>query len=117
MTVSASIGDWRGHEVQGTGGEKLGRLEDVYYDSDSDEPVLLCVRGGMLSHKQVLVPVAGARVTPEQVVVAYTAQDLDGAPTTKPDEELSLDDEETAFRRYGLDYTAPADGRRRLTRH
>lgn len=117
MTVTGNVGDWRGHEVFGADGSKLGKLEDVYYGAASDEAVLLCVRSGKLSHKQVLVPVAGARVTPERVVVAWSDDTIDSAPTTKPDEELTVEDEERVFHHYGLDYAPPPGGGRLLKRH
>lgn len=117
MGVSANVGDWRGHDVFLSGGDKLGKLEDVYYDADTDEPVFLCVRSGMMSHKQVLVPVNDAQVTPDRVTVPWAADDVDGAPTTKPGEELSVDDEERAFRRYGIAYAPPTtENGRRLVR-
>ena len=116
--VSANVGDWRGHDVFLAGGDKLGKLEDVYYDADSDEAVFLCVKSSMLSHKQILVPVGDATVTPDRVNVPWAADDVEGAPTTRPGEELTADDEERAFRRYGMDYTPPANesGRRLIRR-
>jgi uncharacterized protein YrrD len=117
VSVTGNVGDWRGHDVFGADGNKIGKLEDVYYDATSDEAVLLCVRSGKLTHKQVLIPVLGARVTPEQVVVKWREESTDGAPTTKPDEELSVEDEERVFHHYGLDYVPPVDGQRTLKRH
>jgi len=117
MSISVNVGDWRGHDVVLASGDKLGKLEDVYYDADSDEPVFLAVKSSLMSHKQVLVPVGDAHATPDHLTVAWSTDDIDGAPTTKPGEELSADDEERVFRRYGLDYTPPANpGGHRLVR-
>ncbi len=116
MNVSANLSDWRTFDVFLASGDKLGKLEDLYYDADTHEPAFLCVKSGMLSSKQVLVPATEVQVTPNRLMVPWSQQDIEGAPTTRPDEELSGEDEERAFRRYGITYTPPGDGGRRLVR-
>jgi uncharacterized protein YrrD len=118
MTASANVGDWRGHDVFLADGDKLGKLEDLYYDTDSDKPMFMCVRSGTLSHKQVLVPVGDVHATPDRLTVSWKHEDVKNAPTTKPGEELSVADEERAFRHYGMGYEAPAtaSGRRLVRR-
>jgi sporulation protein YlmC with PRC-barrel domain len=34
--VHAKLGDWRGKDVLDRDGEKIGKLEDVYVDTESD---------------------------------------------------------------------------------
>lgn len=117
MMGSFEIGDWRGRDVVSAEGEKLGKLEDVYYDGDTEQAAFLCVRTGRFGHNQTLVPADQVQVSPETVTVPWAKDVVDNAPTTKPDEELSLDDEQQAFRHYGLDYTPPmSPGQRRLVR-
>ncbi len=116
MNVSANLGDWRGYDVFLASGDKLGKLEDLYYDADTHEPAFLCVKSSLFSHKQVLVPAGEVQVTPDRLTIPWSEQDIEGTPTTRPDEELSGEDEERAFRRYGMTYTPPSDGGRRLVR-
>jgi sporulation protein YlmC with PRC-barrel domain len=117
MSGLSNVGDWRGHDVFTTDGDKLGKLEDVYYDADTNDPSMLCVKTGMLSHNQVLVPARDVVATPDRLTVAWPHDDLDGAPTTSPGEELTAEDEQRVFRHYGMEYTPPASpGGRRLVR-
>jgi hypothetical protein len=37
MIPVENLGDWRGQEVVDPAGEKLGKLEEVYYDGETDE--------------------------------------------------------------------------------
>ncbi|GAA5039217.1 PRC-barrel domain-containing protein [Actinopolymorpha pittospori] len=117
MSAAANVGDWRGHDVCLSGGNKLGKLEDVYYDGETNEPLVLCVRTGTLSRTQVLVAVRDAVAVPDRLTVAWSAEDVEGAPTTEPGEELSAEDEQRVFRHYGMDYKSPTTpGSRRLVR-
>lgn len=118
MTDPVNIGDWRGKDVYLTGEQKLGKLDDVYYDAETDEPVFLCVKTGRLSHKQVVVPVHDVTASPDRLTVPWGKADADGAPTTRPGEELSVEDEERAYRHYGMNYQPPAtpSGRRLVRR-
>lgn len=117
MTDPTNVGEWRGRDVFIDDGEKFGKLEDIYYDAETDRPVFLAVKTGRLSHKQVLVPVREVVASPDHLTVPWSKADVEGAPTTRPGEELSIEDEERAFRHYGLDYKPPdSPGGRRLVR-
>jgi hypothetical protein len=70
-----------------------------------------------LSRTQVLVAVRDAVAVPDRLTVAWSADDVEGAPTTEPGEELSAEDEKRVFRHYGMDYKSPTTpGSRRLVR-
>ncbi|GIL30895.1 PRC-barrel domain-containing protein [Actinocatenispora comari] len=110
--------EWRGLDVLLSGGDKLGKLVDVYYDADSDDPVFLCVKPRRFSSKQVLVPASKVHSAPAGLTADWSDEDVRGAPTTKPGEGLSGADEQRAFRHYGMDYAEPTtDNGRRLVRH
>lgn len=118
MSDLPNVGEWRGHDVYLNDGDKLGKLEDVYYDAETDVPQFLCVRTGTLTHKQVLVPAANVTPSPDKLTVAWGKDVTDRAPTTKPGDELTGQDEESAYRHYGMDYTSPdsTSGRRLVRR-
>jgi len=54
------IHEWRGEDVFDSEGEKVGRLHEVFYDSETGEAVLGSVRTGFLGRRAVLVPLGGA---------------------------------------------------------
>jgi sporulation protein YlmC with PRC-barrel domain len=116
MIPVENISDWRGQEVVDTAGSKLGRLEDVYYDGETDEPSFVAVKTGLMSKSLTLVPLAHASVGRDFVRVQRTKGEFKKAPSFNPDTELSIDDEAAAYRHYGLDYSTAGSGARRLAK-
>lgn len=64
------IEDWIGREVDDADGNKLGKLDEVYFDGD--RAVAGEVKPGLLSRKRVVVPLEGASVTRDAVRVNGT---------------------------------------------
>jgi hypothetical protein len=46
--VHAKLGDWRGKDVLARDGEKIGKLEDVYVDTESDVEEFGTVKEGLI---------------------------------------------------------------------
>jgi sporulation protein YlmC with PRC-barrel domain len=112
-----NLRDWRGKDVLDGSGEKIGTVEDVYFDSETDEPRFLRVTAGRLRHHTVLVPTAGVTASPEHLTVAVSKEIAKGAPTVEPGGELSAEFEEQLFKYYGLEYhVGRTPGGRRLVR-
>jgi hypothetical protein len=116
MIPVENIQDWRGQEVLDAVGEKLGKLEEVYFDGETDEPTFIAVKSGTFSKSLTLVPLARASVGREYVRVDRAKGEFKKAPSFDTDVELSLDDEAATFRHYGLDYTPAGSGARRLAK-
>jgi PRC-barrel domain len=110
--------EWRGEDVLDPHSEKLGKLDEVYYDVETDRPAFAAVRSGTLSKHLTLVPLDGATVARGYVRVATDKERFKGAPSIAPDVELSSDDEAKSYGYYGLEYAAGGlGGARRLARH
>jgi hypothetical protein len=117
MAEVENIRDWQGKDVLDSGGRKIGTVEDVYFDIESDEARFLCVKAGWLRHRVVLVPVAGAAASPDHLTVAVTKDVAKKAPAMEPGGELSTETEEKLFGYYALEYRpAQTPGGRRLVR-
>jgi hypothetical protein len=114
VVPSENVGAWRGKDVLGADGDKLGKLQDHYYDGESDEPAFAAVRSGTIGKRITLVPLRGASVGPEHLRVGYDKDQFRKAPSFGTDVELSMDDEAEAFRYFGMDYQPTAQGGRRL---
>jgi hypothetical protein len=71
MTLVERIEEWRGEPVIDPDGEQIGKLDEVFYDAVSGEPLLLAVRSGMLRSRSRLVPLAGATVGRAHLRVAF----------------------------------------------
>ena len=117
MFPAENLRDWRGENVVDLDGDKIGELEAVYVDTVDDEPAFATVRVGFIGrHRLVLVPLAGATVSPKALRVRYDKKLVGNAPSIDLDGELAATDEPALFAYYGLPYQAGASGARRLAR-
>lgn len=116
MFEADDIRDWRDAPVVDAGGDKIGTLEALYYDTASDDPVFATVTTGLVSRKLVFVPLTGAKVSPKHVRVAVGKAVVKDAPSIPLDGELTAAAEPALFSHYGLRYQPGAGGERRLGR-
>ena len=118
MTFTAeNIRDWRDHDVVDAGGDKVGSLEAIYFDTGTEEPVFASVKIGIVGrHRLVFVPLAGAVVSPSYVKVTADKKLIKDAPSIDTDGELEAAQEPAVFEHYGLAYQPGASGERRLGR-
>jgi sporulation protein YlmC with PRC-barrel domain len=114
--VAESVADWKGHEVIDLEAEKVGKLQDVFYDVETDDAVFITVKSGLIGKSLTLVPVAGASVTPSTFRVNFRKAEVKDAPGYDPDLELTVDQEAGAYQHYGLEYVPAANAARRLAR-
>jgi hypothetical protein len=79
---------WLGQQVVDPAGEQLGKLDEIFFDSKSGDPVLISVKSGLLGRRSSLVPIDGStfsrdyiRVAHRKEVIAETDQStVDGSP-------------------------------------
>ena len=88
-------------------GGKIGELEALYVDTRTDEYAFATVKIGRLSRSRlVFVPLAGAKVGPNHLKVAFAKKLVRDAPSIDTDGELMAIDEPAVFRHYELPYDA-----------
>ena len=116
MIPVENITDWRGQDVLDVVGEKLGKLEEVYFDGETDLPAFAAVKSGLLSKSLTFVPLANASAGREYVRVDRAKAEFKKAPSFDTDVELTLDDEAATYRHYGLEYAPAGEGARRLAK-
>lgn len=115
--TAENIRDWRDHDVVDAGGDKVGSLEAIYFDTGTEEPVFASVKIGIVGrHRLVFVPLAGAVVSPSYVKVTADKKLIKDAPSIDTDGELEAAQEPAVFEHYGLAYKPGAGGERRLGR-
>jgi uncharacterized protein (TIGR02271 family) len=93
-----------GATVLGGDGQKLGKVDNVYFDNNSGRPEWASIKTGLFGGHVSLVPLANAEYRDGQLQVPYRKDDVQRAPHHEPDQELSVDDERELFSHYGLDY-------------
>ncbi len=101
MSVEETMLQWQGHDVIDSSGDKLGKIDDIYLDQETDKPEWALVSvGGSAS----LVPLAGAVAEGDQIRVAFDTAKVKGAPDVLADDELSQEEEKQLYAYYGLPY-------------
>jgi hypothetical protein len=118
MAYHQDIGEWHGKELVDRDGERIGKLEDVYVDVESDEPMFGTVKEGLIGRHLTFVPLAGITIGPDNLQVTVSKEQVKTAPNIElHGDELSRADESTLYHHYQLNYTPPDTERgRRLAR-
>jgi sporulation protein YlmC with PRC-barrel domain len=99
------IEDWRGKDVVDPEGATLGKLQEVFYDRDTQTPILLAIRHGLLSRKVTMIPVDGAKVGPDYVRVAHDRTTVDAAPAGVLEPPPNAEELDTIGEAYGLRFS------------
>ena len=97
--------DWQGRTVKDRDGEKIGQIDAIYVDEQTDKPEWALVTTGLFGGKVTFVPLAGASPTGGEVLAQVDKQQVKDAPKVAPDGQLSEQEEAELFRHYGIDYT------------
>ena len=119
-TAHVSFAEWHGKDLIDESGDKIGKLEDVYFDIETDQPQFGTVKEGGLLVKRHLtfVPLVNVTIGPDYLQVAVLKDQVKDAPNIELEgDELSPTDESTLYHYYPLNYTPSATPRgRRLAR-
>jgi sporulation protein YlmC with PRC-barrel domain len=118
MITHRNIADWQGKQLVDIDGDKIGKLEDVYVDVETDEPMFGTVKEGMIGRHLTFVPLSGTTIGPDNLQVTVSKDQVQAAPDIGSEgDELSQADESSLYHHYQLNYTPPnSDSGRRLAR-
>ena len=83
-------------------GDKIGKVGQVYYDDDTDQPKWITVHTGLFGTNESFVPLQGAQVQDGIVTVGYDKQRIKNAPKIAKDGHLSPEEEVQLYRYYGI---------------
>ena len=113
------IGEWHGKRLVDCTGKTIGRLEQVYFDVETDEPQFGTFKEGFVVQHLAFVPLDGVTIGPDSLQVTVSREEIRGAPTMKQDgDELSEADESALYHHYEINYTpTETTSGRRLVRH
>ena len=70
----------RGTPVYDTDGDKIGDVEEIFYDLETQTPEWIGVGTGFFGTKRVLVPVEGASIRDDGICVAYDKDHVKDSP-------------------------------------
>jgi uncharacterized protein (TIGR02271 family) len=97
--------DWRGREIVDADGGKVGTLEALFRDEDTEQPEWAVVRTGLFGTKLSFVPIQNAEPSGESVRVPFTKDQIKDAPRIDDSEgQLSQQEEAELYAHYGMSY-------------
>jgi uncharacterized protein (TIGR02271 family) len=95
---------WRGRNAVDAEGSKIGTIEEIYLDADTDQPEWLAVKTGLFGSHISFVPIAEATEAGDGIRVPYAKAQVKDAPHADPDGQLSQQEEADLYRHYGRSY-------------
>jgi uncharacterized protein YrrD len=118
MVTHQNLAEWHGKDLVDRDGDKIGKLQDVYVDVETDEPIFGTVKEGLIGRHLTFVPLAGINIGPDNLQVTVSREQVKTAPNLELEgEELSQQGESSLYHHYELNYTAPeTESGRRLAR-
>jgi hypothetical protein len=110
--------DWLGKVIVDRDGERLGKLQDVYVDVETDVPQFGTIKEGFFDRHFTFVPLVGVDVGPDQLRVTALKEQVKSAPDLDlHGQEMSQADESTLYHHFEMNYTAiSCESGRRLAR-
>jgi uncharacterized protein (TIGR02271 family) len=96
---------WRDRTMLDTDGDKIGKIEEIYLDAETQAPEWAVVTTGLFGNKQTFVPIGDASSTEDGIRVPFEKSAVKDAPKVDPDGRLSQDEERELYQHYGREYS------------
>jgi sporulation protein YlmC with PRC-barrel domain len=100
--------DWRGRTVVDRDGERIGTLKEIYLD-EAERPGWGSIHTGLFGVRETLVPLSETHPEGDQLRVPYERDHVKDAPNVDPDVQLTADEQELLYRRYGFETETSAE--------
>jgi uncharacterized protein (TIGR02271 family) len=104
MTSQEQRRELTGATAYDSDGDKLGRIGQVYYADNTDQPKWITVNTGLFGMSESFVPLQGAKFEGDRVTVAYDKATIKDAPNVSGEQHLDVEEEQRLYRHYGLGY-------------
>ena len=118
MITQEKIGSLYGCDVHDRTGDKVGSIGAVWSDG-TGRPSWASVRTGLFGLREPLVPLDGAELRGDQVLVPFEKSQIKGAPDVDADadEPLTSDEVTQLYQYYGMSWTGGSRSSRATGRH
>jgi uncharacterized protein (TIGR02271 family) len=83
------------------GGDKVGKVGQVYLDDQTGQPAWVTVSTGLFGNRQSFAPLQGASTDGEEVLLAVTKDQVKDAPNVEDDGHLNEDEQRALYDYYG----------------
>ena len=95
----------RGQDLTDADGDKIGTIEEIYLDNETEAPEWALVKTGLFGSKSTFVPLRDAGEADGTLRVPFDKATVKDAPTMEPDGKLSQREESELYRYYGIEYS------------
>jgi uncharacterized protein (TIGR02271 family) len=92
----------RNGSVLSADGDKIGSVGQVYADDADGQPTWVTVKTGLFGTSESFVPLQGARLEGDDIVVPYTKDQVKDAPRVDTDGHLEPTEEDRLYDHYGI---------------
>src|SRR3954447_22709340 len=93
MHTREDVQTWRGMTAVDANRDKVGKIDEIYFDRGSGEPEWATVNTGLFGMRTSFVPLSDARSSEDAVQLAATKDQIKDAPNIDADGELSIEEE------------------------
>jgi uncharacterized protein (TIGR02271 family) len=102
--TTQNVTEWRGQELLDNDGDKIGKIEEIYLDTETNEPEWALVKTGLFGGKGTFVPLSQANPSGDGVRVPFEKSHVKDAPNIDPDGQLSHEEERRLYEHYDMAY-------------
>jgi hypothetical protein len=95
------ISSWVGRTAVDRYGDRVGKIVDVYLDDQTGQPEWLALSTGLFGTKVSFVPLFGASLKGDDVVISWSKPTVKEAPNAEHDTSLSPSEEQQLYEYYG----------------
>ncbi|MFJ5692905.1 PRC and DUF2382 domain-containing protein [Arthrobacter sp. NPDC093125] len=92
----------RNGNVLSADGDKIGSVGQVYADDADGQPTWVTVKTGLFGTSESFIPLQGARLEGDDIVVPYTKDQVKDAPRVDTDGHLEPTEEDRLYDHYGI---------------
>ena len=96
---------FRGQNLSDANGDRIGKVEEIYLDAETNEPEWALVQTGMFGSKSTFVPLRDATEADGELRAAFDKTTVKDAPKLDSDGQLSQREESELYSYYGLEYS------------
>jgi hypothetical protein len=94
--------EFRGEDLHDRDGEKIGGLEEIYLDAQTNEPQWALVHTGLFGTKRTFVPLHEAEERDGALTVPIDKATVKDAPNVDANGQLTQQEEQELFAHYGI---------------
>jgi hypothetical protein len=98
----------RGSDLRDRDGDKIGSIDEIYLDAQTNEPEWALVNTGLFGTKRTFVPLTEVTEEDGTLTVPFDKSTVKDAPKVEPDGQLTHSEEEELYGYYGIDYRPDA---------